>query len=40
MKVSCLWMVLSYCSFCSWNFLLSSFSFSFSCRSVSSFCWA
>lgn len=40
MKVSCLWIVLSYCSFCSWNFLLSSLSFSFSCFNVSSLCWA
>lgn len=40
MKVSCLWIVLSYCSFCCWNFLLSSLSFSFSCLNVSSFCWA
>lgn len=40
MKVRCLWMVASYCSFWSWKFLFSSFSVSFTCLTVSSLCWA
>lgn len=40
MKVRCLWMVASYCSFWSWKLLFSSFSVSFTCRTVSSLCWA